>query len=479
MLKKKPEKNKRCQYLVNFIWFGGCRCAGRGDFDQASFDIDSTVCSKSEAKLNREGSCMSDQAMTRFLNGVCREEGLRDDFIYYMDFEDYRSFPDPFPRTTFTVKEIQETLFRYPNPEKPEELFRWDIHGRLLAPAHASIPGVAVVIVHGGAANECEFLFTPDGPEEFPDLTKVAPASARVGVAQHMASLGLTVLTLSLPGHYSHRAWPPIPVRRPEFVIGEIPDDRELNNRLAVYTFRMCLEAIKLVIERHLPTHKLYIWGHSTGGEYFYLMEQYGLKNQLIGGLGFGTGMPARVLKEWHAAMGETEPSEEYKHRRAIAGLSRRTPEGYTKSGYVGPNQPWGPATKWFELEAHRRPMFKPFLQSIEHNAVETLCDDVQRASALPADELFITMRTDLTRLHGKKMLYFVGELDEGHWIEGGEKGLEYRREVFALRRFAEYADQVRLVVIPMLTHYGHVESHNERLANLMVTGLGEYFPRA
>lgn len=85
-------------------------------------------------------------------------------------------------------------------------------------------------------------------------------------------------------------------------------------------------------------------------------------------------------------------------------------------------------------------------------------------------------MRVDLDRLRGKKMLYFVGELDEGHWIDGKEKGLEYRREVFALRRFAEYAKLVRLVVIPRLTHYGHVESYNERLANLMVTGLRDYF---
>ncbi len=26
------------------------------------------------------------------------------------------------------------------------------------------------------------------------------------------------------------------------------------------------------------------------------------------------------------------------------------------------------------------------------------------------------------------------------------------------------------------MTHYGHVEAHNERLANLMVTGFKEYF---
>ncbi|HBA38390.1 MAG TPA: hypothetical protein DCZ05_01200, partial [Deltaproteobacteria bacterium] len=146
------------------------------------------------------------------------------------------------------------------------------------------------------------------------------------------------------------------------------------------------------------------------------------------------------------------------------------------KSGYVGPNQPWGSVERWFELENHRRPQFKPFLQDIEHSAHDVLLDEIRNISGLPDEELFITFKADLNRLRGKKMLYFVGELDKGHWIEGGKKGLEFRREVFALRHFTRYADRVRLVVIPRLTHYGHVESYNERLANLMVTGFKEYF---
>ena len=101
--------------------------------------------------------------------------GLKDDFIYYMSFDDYKTLPDPFARTPFTVKEVQETIRRYPNPEKPGELFQWDIHGRLFTPAKHSIPDMAVVMIHGGAANEYEFIFTPDGPEEYPDLTKTDP----------------------------------------------------------------------------------------------------------------------------------------------------------------------------------------------------------------------------------------------------------------------------------------------------------------
>ena len=419
---------------------------------------------------------MNDDAGIRWVAALNRGEGLRDDFIFDLSFEDYASFPDPFPRCAFNAAEVQETIHRYPDPEKPGELFRWDIHGRLLAPAKASIANVAVVMIHGGAANEYEFLFTPDGPEEFLNLSKISPAAARVGVAQHVASLGIPVLAVSLPGHYSRKPWPPIATRRPEFVIGESPGDTELENRLAVYTFRMCLEAIKQLIERRLPNHPLYIWGHSTGGEYFYLMEQYGLKNRLLGGLGFGTGMPAWLRKEWDLAADDKPPEVRAAKFRPITGLSRRSPKGYIKSGYVGPNQPWGAVERWFELENNRRPQFKPFLQDIEHSAYDVLLDEVRNKSRLPDEELFITFKADLNRLRGKKMLHFVGELDKGHWLDGAEKGLGFRREVFALRRFAEYADAVRLVVIPRLTHYGHVEAHNERLANLMAAAIRDYF---
>ena len=49
------------------------------------------------------------------------------------------------------------------------------------------------------------------------------------------------------------------------------------------------------------------------------------------------------------------------------------------------------------------------------------------------------------------------------------KRGLEFRREVYAFKRFKPYADDLRLIVVPNLTHYGHVESYNERLANIMV----------
>jgi hypothetical protein len=423
-----------------------------------------------------EESDMNSSATTRYVAALTQGAGLHDDFIYSMTFDDYKSFPDPFPRAVFSVEEVEARISRYADPDRSGTLFGWDIHGRLFRPAKTTLERIAVVMIHGGAANEYEFIFTPDGPEDYLDLKKTSPARSRVGVAQHIASLGIPVLALSLPGHYSRRSWPPLSERRPEFIIGQIPGDSELKNRLAVYTFRMCAEAIKALVEQSLPDHEIFMWGHSTGGEYFYLMEQYGLKNKLIGGLGFGTGMPAWIRKEWDLVCAKKSPEERAAPFRNLTELSRRSPNGYVKSGYVGPNQPWGSAEKWFELENHRRPQFKPFLQDIEHSAHDTLLPEIRKISGLPDDELFITYKSDLNRLRGKKILHIVGEYDKGHWIEGGEKGLEFRREVYAFRRFAPYADALRLVVVPNLTHYGHVESYNERLANLMVTAFRDYF---
>ena len=152
----------------------------------------------------------------RYVAALTTGAGLHDGFIYSMTFDDYKAFPDPFPRRAFTVREVEARIERYPNPARPGELFQWDIHSRLLAPAQTSIPGMAVVMIHGGAVNEYEFIFTPDGPEKYLDLTQVPPTESRAGVAQHMASLGIPVLAISLPGHYSQKPWPPIPERRPE-----------------------------------------------------------------------------------------------------------------------------------------------------------------------------------------------------------------------------------------------------------------------
>jgi hypothetical protein len=420
-------------------------------------------------------SLMADELFSTLRSGESLEAGL----VQHLDWETYTTYPEPFPRRRFQTSEVERSIWRYPNPERPPEFFQWDIHGRLLLPDTESVPGSAIVMIHGGAANEYEFLFTPDGPEALLDLTRADPSTARVGIAQHVASLGVPVLAISLPGHYSRQAWPPIDSRQPEFVLGAQPGPDELRNRLLVYTFRMCVEAVKALIEQALPDYAVSIWGHSTGGEFLYLLEQYGLRNRILGGLGFGSGMPAALKGEWDQAVAAGGAVEPRTGHRPLEYLARRSPDGYERSGYTGPNQPWGSAEAWFRAEQHRRPMFKPLWQTVEHFPDESYWDEARQRCGLPDDELFITLRPELERLRDKRLLFFVGGLDRGHWLEGAERGLEGRREVYGLQRLAHYADQVRLVVIPRLTHYGHIEAYNERLGNLFVAGLAEYLQPA
>ena len=187
-------------------------------------------------------------------------------------------------------------------------------------------------------------------------------------------------------------------------------------------------------------------------------------------------GMPASMWKDIEVlASGQTQ-EEQTKPFHDIRTLTRRSPAVYAGNGSVGPNQPWGDAVRWYELENDRRPQFKPPMQDIEHRGLDILYPEARAASGLPDEELFITMRPDLEKLRGKKLLYFVGDLDNAHWLQYVAKGEAFRREIYAIERMLEHAEGARLVVLPGVTHYGHIERWNERLANLMVVGLDGYF---
>ena len=62
-------------------------------------------------------------AMNKVVAALKTGAGLQDDFIYYMSFDDYKVFPDPFPRTPVIVREVQETIRRYPIRQNPASCF--------------------------------------------------------------------------------------------------------------------------------------------------------------------------------------------------------------------------------------------------------------------------------------------------------------------------------------------------------------------
>ena len=410
---------------------------------------------------------MSQETMNRLVKALKQGTGLKDDFIYYMPFEDYKNLPDPFREPHSPSRKFK----------KGSPLSQSRKAGRIISTGiftagcsrrqRISIPDMAVVMIHGGAANEYEFIFTPDGPEEYPDLTKpIPPKRASAWRSISLRSVfpcwpsRCPAITAANHGHPSRNGARNSLSARPQAI-------RSLRTGLAVYTFRMCTEAIKALVEKNL-NESIFMWGHSTGGEYFYLMEQYGLKNKLIGGLGFGTGMPAWVRKEWDLACAEKIAR---RARRAVSQPYRLEPplaEGLRRKAVTSDRiSPGATPERWFELENHRRPQFKPFLQDIEHSAHDVLLPEIKKISGLPDDELFITYKSDLKRLRGKKLLHIVGEYDKGHWIEGGEKGLEFRREVYAFKRFKPFAKDVALD--------RRAESHPLRPRGKLQRAVGQY----
>src|SRR5947207_15439307 len=95
---------------------------------------------------------MSQEAIERYVAALTKGKGLHDDFIYSMTFDEYKTFPDPYPRTTFKVTETETRVSRYSHPGKPGESFDWDIHRTLFTHPKRTTPRGPVGVTLGGAA---------------------------------------------------------------------------------------------------------------------------------------------------------------------------------------------------------------------------------------------------------------------------------------------------------------------------------------
>src|SRR5262249_25522692 len=155
--------------------------------------------------------------------------------------------------------------------------YDWDIHGRLYVPRRETLPGYAFVLVHGGGVNELDFQITPDG---------------RPGLARILASQGFKVLTPSYPG-----LWPPggkwkTPVRerKPFYLLDcELGDD-EIRDRLLKATYRVYIQGIAALVDKHLPHEQLFSMGHSCGGPMGADLNQNLGAPRVVGIVGWGSG---------------------------------------------------------------------------------------------------------------------------------------------------------------------------------------------
>lgn len=354
--------------------------------------------------------------------------------------------------------------------------FDWDITGLELQPRKPAQGLPTIVIIHGGSANWYEFFLDPEnGP----------------GLGQYLAQR-LPVVLVTIPGNYRDQGWTekqPYDERIPGYVLDAKPTKAEADKRNASFTFALVMDGLQRLIEK-ATSGPLLVIGHSTGGELPFLLQEK-MGDRLNGRfLGWGTGGPAHVRRDWENSNGRRARRVESMGRYPkVSRLRPRSAQGYVTSDYVGPlnplagGSPLETAMRWFERESVRRPQFKQVLQDMEHGGMiehrRRLEKDIREAltGSQAADavvkDLFLTNTAPLKGY--RRMVWVVGRLDEGH----GGADTEQSLDVYVARRFQDENPRAEIRVLTIdapLTHYGHIERPRE-LAGVLVSAAGWLAP--
>lgn len=349
----------------------------------------------------------------------------------------------------------------------PRYGFDWDVTGLELQPQKPTTGLPTIVIVHGGSANWYEFFVDPlNGP----------------GLGQYLAQK-LPVLLVTIPGNYKNGGWTeklPYDERIPGYVLDAKLNAAEASKRNASFTFALVMDGLQRLLAK-ATRGPLLVIGHSTGGELPFLLQTT-MSDRLAGRfLGWGTGGPAHVRRDWENSNGRrTRRVESMGRYPKVSRLRPRSAEGYVSSDYVGPlnplagGSPLDVARRWFERESVRRPQFKQVLQDMEHGGMiehrQRLEQEIREALAgsQAADavvkDLFLT-NTALLKGY-RRMVWVVGRLDEGH---GGAE-TEQSLDVYVARRFQAENPRAEIRVLTIdapLTHYGHIERPRELAGTL------------
>lgn len=345
--------------------------------------------------------------------------------------------------------------------------FDWDITGLELQPQRPA-PGLpTIVIIHGGSANWYEFFLDPlNGP----------------GLGQYLAQK-VPVLLVTIPGNYKDGGWTekqPYDERIPGYVLDAKLSAAEASKRNAAFTFALVMDGLQRLIEK-TTRGPLLVIGHSTGGELPFLLQTTMSDRPAGRFLGWGTGGPAHVRRDWENGNGRRARRVENMGRYPnVSRLRPRDAEGYVASDYVGPlnplagGSPRDTATRWFERESVRRPQFKQVLQDMEHGGmiehkqrleqeIREALPNTPAANAVVKD-LFLTNTAPLKDY--QRMVWVVGRLDEGH----GGADTEQSLDVYVARRFQAENPKAEIRVLTIdapLTHYGHIERPRELAGTL------------
>ncbi|MBI4634119.1 MAG: hypothetical protein HY742_09550 [Deltaproteobacteria bacterium] len=351
----------------------------------------------------------------------------------------------------------------------------WDITGLRLESLDSKAKKLPwLVIINGGSANFYEFFIDPFN---------------RPGLGQYLAQK-INVLLVTIPGNFKYGGWELPPSQRAaQYLLDKDLSPEENKARNAIYTNRMEIEGLKRLILKE-TSGDILITGHSTSGELAFLsMGEKELARRLKGRfLGWGSGGPSNLRKEWEEKVGKREKSiKELSQYPPLWKLRTRDAEGYVNSGYIGPLNPCGKegmkdlevAEKWLSKIERNRPNFKQVLQDLEHRGMVELRSKLEgemkealSATTLPvklenvSKDLFATNNAPITGY--KKMVWVNGKWDEGHWHKTSS---EKARELTIANQFRERNPQaaIRILVFDLpMTHYGHIEKPREVAGGLI-----------
>jgi len=331
--------------------------------------------------------------------------------------------------------------------------YDWDIHGSLYDPAKEVDPGVAYVVVHGGAGTENNMDWTPDG---------------RPGLARLLAMQGFKTLSVTYPGHWSPNGgiWTaPVADRYPIYLLDQETPHAETLDRMLKCTFNCNVQGIAQLIDEQLAGRDIIAFGHSTGGPMVASLYKFLKKAKVTGLAGFGSGGPHKWLKEWR------DGTPELKHRDwPIDNVSRRSPDTFKEAGYEDPVElcPWETPENYMEWADKHRSQIKTSVCDNQHVTMgePKRLEEFVTVTGLPRAEFFDHLDDpDPNWLKSVAALLIVSENDKGHWVQGGSP--DKSQEIYVGRKYAEGGTPTHVVKIPRYGHIGYAELHNERLVYL------------
>ena len=353
--------------------------------------------------------------------------------------------------------------------------FDWDITGLCLNsrnPDAGNLP--FLVIINGGSANFYEFFLDPLNEP---------------GLGQYLAQR-TNVLLITIPGNFKYGGWTEPPGRRvPRYLLDKDISIEEVRLRNAIYTNMVVFEGLKRLINNH-TIGDILIVGHSTSGELAFLsIKDKDLKKRLKGRfLGWGSGGPSIIRKEWEESVGIRKNSiKSVSAYPPLWQLRTRGAKGYVSSGYIGPLNPCAEsgmkeveiAQRWLSLVERRRPNFKQVLQDIEHMGlvelqlkIELELSRIIAETKIPVKtedifkDMFASNNVPLTVYN--KMVWVVAKWDKGHWHR---ENVEKSRELTIANQFRQLNPDAKIRILLLdvpMTHYGHIEMPKEVAGSLI-----------